>query len=134
MYIKPTFLHKKRRLPAFYHFVLLTNAANCILLSKNKRVTSIFKYFCSEWNEAYFCYKNPTKKAVTRLGFPPLHSTLAALLLLSPIAHRQYPVFTPGRPLSVLQVLPFRGGFRRGFYFRKGLGVGFYFREGFRRG
>ena len=37
----------------------------------------------------YFCYKNPTKKAVTRLGFPLLHFTLYTVAM-PPIAHSRY--------------------------------------------
>lgn len=55
----------KKAVTRLKSFCFAHQCSFCIPLSKNKRVTSIFEYFCSEWNEAYFCY---IKKAVTRLN------------------------------------------------------------------
>ena len=48
----------KKAVTRLLSFCFAHQCSFCIPLSKNKRVTSIFKYFCSEWNEAYFCYKS----------------------------------------------------------------------------
>ena len=48
------FIHAIRGRILIQIFVLLTNAARCILISKNKMCSFIFSYFCSA---AYFCFK-----------------------------------------------------------------------------
>ena len=67
----------KKAVTRLKSFCFAHQCSFCIPLSKNKRVTSIFKYFCSEWNEAYFCYKStlPASTLYT-LRHSPLHLSL----------------------------------------------------------